>query len=243
MKWINTQDRFIAFFDIMGFKDFIYRNDHEVVLHKMLDLKLILSPVKRDAERKLNEPKESEVKFYNAIIRPVVFSDSILLVSDKNTPEDLFTLLFSCTWIINKCIAVNIPIKGAISYGTLTADFDSSLYFGKPLIDAFQLQDSLTYYGCVIDNNVESYLKSGKDAGYSSKWLIKYKTPFKLGSVFHYNLNWLERDLNHNENDKLLVENKEKELNNYYNTVSGSTRLYVDHTIEFFEFCKKGIDL
>jgi len=128
MDWINTKDRFIAFFDIMGFKDFIYRNNHNDVLEKMLELRLILSPVKSDSERKLKAPKESQKKFYNAIIRPVVFSDSIILVSEDKTVEDLFTLLFGCNWILNKCIKANIPIKGAISCGMLTADFENSLY-------------------------------------------------------------------------------------------------------------------
>jgi len=109
------------------------------------------------------------------------------------------------------------------------------------LIDAFLLQDSLTYYGCVLDNNVETYIKRSEVSAYTKKWYIKYNTPFKLATVFHYNLNWLEGDLEHNENDKLFIENKEKELNNYYNTVSGSIRQYVDHTIEFFEFCKKHV--
>jgi len=55
----------------------------------------------------------------------------------------------------------------------------------------------------------------------------------------HYNLNWLEIHIECNSNTNLLVENKGKEILNFYKTVSGPTRLYVDHTIEFFEFCKK----
>ena len=232
MDWEITQDRFIAFFDILGFKDFIYRNSHDVVLEKMKYLPIILSDIEEDAHNKLDK-NDCE-----GIIRPVVFSDSIMLISNDKSIIDLLNLLKCCYWILKNSIQINIPIKGAISSGILTADFNKSLFFGRPLVDAYLLQESMIYYGCIMDNNVEDFFKKNI-TGSPQKWLIQYRTPFKTASVNHYNLNWLEIHIECNSNTNLLVENKEKEILNFYKTVSGPTRLYVDHTIEFFEFCKK----
>ena len=172
----------MAFFDIMGFKDFISRNSHEEVKNKMNKLKNILLSIRINYKK-----KETPIK-------PVMFSDSIILISNLNSIIDLKELIHSIIFLIKNCFKANIPIKGAISKGMFTCDSDNSLYFGQPLIDAYKIQNSIKYYGCIIDNVVENDYINYCNNFILNKILVKYKTPFTKGKVNHYNLNWLVFD-------------------------------------------------
>jgi hypothetical protein len=232
MNWENTSDRYVAFFDIMGFKDFVFRNSHDLVLKKMEELSIVIHPIKSKFEEKTSKSIENE-GILNALTRPIVFSDSIVFVSNTANEDDLSTILFNCSWFINKCVISNIPVKGAISKGRFTADFNNSLYFGQPLIDAYLLQESVIYYGCIIDNLVEREFITYNNA-YQRACLTKYKTPFAKGRINHYNLNWLKG----NDNLDNEVTEAFNHLNDFYYSVHGETRLYVDNTIEFMNHCK-----
>ena len=39
VRWKPTCNRFVAFFDVMGFKDYVMRNKHEDVLKRITDIK------------------------------------------------------------------------------------------------------------------------------------------------------------------------------------------------------------
>jgi hypothetical protein len=235
MEWINTCDKFIAYFDIMGFKDFLFRNPHDTVLKKMESLNTVLNPIYNAFEKRLQG--EEEDPMFHSLIRPLVFSDSIIFISNSNTENDLNTLLLNCLWFIEKCIIVNIPVKGSISLGLFTADIEQSLYFGRPLIDAFYLQESIKFYGCIVDNTVEQFVKV-TNSEYFNDALVQYKTPFAKCRVNHLNLNWITFRKNTETPDKFKKE-VSSGLLNFYNSVHGETRIYVDNTIEFYEFCNK----
>ena len=126
LNWEITNNRFVTFIDIMGFKDLVFRNNHESVLEKMRTLMLAIDPIKNVAIRKLKgEGKEDWTK---SIIRPIIFSDSIMLISNDDSPESAHDILFSTQWLISGALNVGIPIKGAIAHGQQTADFEKRLY-------------------------------------------------------------------------------------------------------------------
>ena len=74
----NTAQRFVAFLDIMGFKERVARTEHD----RLLDL---LTNFNRDITRYVG-------KYKNAEIQLAQFSDSIVLFSNDDTPESLKTL-------------------------------------------------------------------------------------------------------------------------------------------------------
>jgi len=122
-----------------------------------------------------------------AYVRPVFFSDSILLISNDNSENAFAEIIFNSEWVVGRSLKRGIPIKVAIALGQQTADFDKSLHFGKPLIDAYNLQNELAFYGVAIHDTVEKKFDS---ATFKSHLLHRYKTPLKGGSVYHWVIDW-----------------------------------------------------
>lgn len=224
MKWENTNNRFIAFFDIMGFKNLVQYTSHEKIVKLMTDISFI---VKNMDSAKFGDENDA--------VRTTIFSDSILIVSNNDSINSAAHLMFQSAYLYRKCIELNIPIKGCISYGKFTADFDKSIFFGQPLIDAYLLQEELSIYSIVLHHSFESHLVGqtyGEEIFPNNVRWTKHLTPFKNGRSNHYHLNWCFYE--RNEDYKLLGQKRDL-LNKFYSTVSGRTRSYVDNTLVIFE--------
>lgn len=83
-----------------------------------------------------------------------------------------------------------IPIKGAISYGLITVIDErmnkNKLFFGKPIIEAYLLEEEIKHMGFMLDGSVEKKVNSESklmDLGY-----YNVETPLKSGLSSHYNL-------------------------------------------------------
>lgn len=226
-KWQKTTERYVAFLDIMGFKDRVFRARHDDVLKVMEKLSIYIKSIKSNAK--------ARIKVRRGVTLPVFFSDTILLVSNDDSQESLESIIRSCSWLTWKCLSMGLPIKGAISYGTQTADFNKSIHFGKALIDAYSLQQEVYFYGVVFHDSVELKLKDILTLQYRNE-CISYDTPFKkVGKIKHYVVDWTIIDelkgMGGNPTCMDIV-------NELYLTVSGEPRKYVDNTVEFVNSMK-----
>lgn len=217
-KWEETTERFIAFIDIMGFSNYVFRNEHKLVKKRMIALQRILANTELSVKR-----ISKQFDGINEAIRTVIFSDSILLITIDQSKSSLENILYTCQLFLSESFKKRIPLKGAISYGTITADFEKSLFFGKGLIDAYSLQEQLFMYGVVLDEKIERRLrKKGED----SVRLCKYgKVPTKSGMINHFTVDWMSSD----STKAVLI------MNGFYNDMSGYPRKYLDNTIEYIE--------
>jgi len=236
-EWEPTSTRFVAFLDIMGFKDMVFRNKHEEVLKTIETFKTATIDTINDIARiRLSQDKKEEKLRYTlkklfgeSIIKTVFFSDSILLISNDDSADSAEQLIINISIMLKEALAAGIPLKGAIAHGKQTADFDRSLHFGKPLIDAYELQNELHLYSVALHHSAEQHLIDiGIIDRFEKDYLYKYKTPLKGGKKVKHYLVALEGDL-------LKSENLKSTSSKLYSTVSGHTRLYVDHTLEFLE--------
>ncbi|MFC2185691.1 hypothetical protein ACFCT7_00145 [Fulvivirgaceae bacterium LMO-SS25] len=226
--WSIDCNRYVGFIDVMGFKDMVARKNHEEVgqmLHQMSFMKDILQKVVVSPFKKVDENFKREER-----VKSITFSDSVLFVTKDDSLSDLLVLSSVLEIFQEAAIQRGAPTKGAISYGRLTADFEKSIFYGQPLIDAYLLQDQLYYYGIVLDNEVESILIDNLRNEKIEKQLIeghffKMPTPFKSGKVQHYNVRLGN-----------LIEEQKEDL---YKTISGSVRRYVDNTIEIYDLMNK----
>jgi hypothetical protein len=232
--WDPTCDRFVVFMDIMGFRDMVYRNSHEEVMRMMYEFNRVIKSIDKtfgNKPSKKNPPMDDEDY---KLVKPVIFSDSVLLFSSDGTPSSLYNTITALQCLTADALVKGIPIKGAIAYGKQTADLKESLFFGKPLIDAWELQNDLFLYGVVLHHTVERYIHQHKE---DCKNIIdncdiqKYDTPFKQGSISHYILDctdylqFIEEDID--------IQSK---IHEFYLTVSGGTRKYVDNTVEYLTY-------
>lgn len=123
----NTAHRFVAFLDIMGFKDRVGRTSHSRLLAQLTDFNKAITGYIG--------------KYQNTEIQLAQFSDSIVLFSNDITQKSLKTLAEVTRGIMQTAIKLQIPLKGAIAQGQITCDIPKQLFFGQALIDAYLLEE------------------------------------------------------------------------------------------------------
>lgn len=229
-NWNGTADRFIAFIDVMGFKNMVMNNDHKEVLEKMNTLEGVRVTV-IDGENP-NMLMETNLKSSS-------FSDSFVVFSASDRPDDLLVLIHQLRILLGVCFGAKIPLKGTLSFGKVTTDFDKSIFFGQPIIDACALYGELHMLGIILDHNVErkiaEYVKDERFNIAFQHEAIQYKTPTKSGKINHYCVNWPEVMLHRHDEGTYILKDR-RNLESLYTTVSGSSRMYIDNTIDFFDF-------
>ena len=220
INWINPAQRFVAFFDIMGFKKMVERENHEVIVKKLKKIKnaLSLSEGMNNSDEIIKGINVSETK-------GITFSDSIVIFSKADTLGDAIKILFDSYWILQVSLENKIAINGVISYGKITFDIENSLFFGKPIIDAYLLHKQLQLYAVVFDHNFETKIDSLKIQNPISQYITRYKVNLKTSKVYHKMLS---------PGDDKTIEKHIGYTRNLYESVSGSSRIYIDNTLEFY---------
>lgn len=225
--WKLTTKRYIAFLDIMGFSDYVYRNPHAAVVKRMSIFQKIISTNGTELKEiaKLISNKDEAIK-------TVSFSDSVLIISSDESTASLESILFCSQMILVASFLNKIPIKGAISYGDMTADFDNSLFVGKALIDAYNLGEQLNMYGIVLDNKIERKINNYKFD--LSSYCVQSAIPMKSGLITHQAINWVNWMKSREKKDPKLT------LESFFELVSGAPRKYIDNTLDF---CKSAVKI
>ena len=222
-NWKETTNRYIVFIDIMGFSNLVYRNTHSSVKTKMLKFSKFFSDLEKVTE-------EVSLKKANSLsrIKTTVFSDSVLLISEDGSAKSLKSIVVACELILAKSFDSGIAIKGAVSYGMITADFLNSLFFGKGLIDAYKLEEELLFFGIALDHKVEKKLRTLK-VPLEDNLFVDKKVPTKSGKIKHKVINWLNIS-----KDAIGSDNHIEVLEKLYENMSGRPRLYLDNSIEVY---------
>ena len=220
-NWLPTDKRFVAFIDVLGFRDLVMRNSHSHLYDLLSEISKLRSLIDNWKDR-------SDGRYANAELYTVSFSDSIVVFSKSNTVEDFDLFTFGVKRLFSGAIDKSIPLKGALAYGEVSLNKSSQIYFGQPIIDAYLLEEEVNYFGIVAHNSIEKFYKDHLEQSLSGLILDEYKTPLKCGTISHFNLLWfIETDQPLTDFDKLR-----SKIKNFQNNVSGSPRRYIDHTIE-----------
>lgn len=226
MKFLETTERFIAYFDIMGFKDLIYRSDHSVVSNLMNAVSDTVSTIRYREDESLKKDARGKKKdFDKGIVLPTLFSDSVLFISRSNTIFDARKVAYAASFFLYHMFSACVPVKGALAYGMFTADFKASKFFGRPLVDAYLLTEETYFYGAVLHHSFEKYMHDNKYEELPGTILIHKPVHMKSGLVTHSFIDWRVHLKIRKE-----MEQSESMIEQFYRSVSGSTRQYVDNT-------------
>lgn len=225
-----TAERFIAYFDIMGFKDLIYRNDHSTVSDVIDYVSEHIHQLREWETEYLHlSPDEIDSDVKKGVMLPVLFSDSILFISRGNSVDDMKKIAYSSSFFMYRMFLAGIGVKGALSYGTFTADFEFSKFYGRPLVDAYLLAEEVQFYGAPLHHSFECIQNSFSEE-LPDSLLQRAPIPLKgSGMVTHSFIDWtIHLELsNPPEQASPLFET-------LYNGVSGGTRRYVDNTVAVY---------
>ena len=205
-----TCSRFVAFLDIMGFKDRVARNDHNEILNE-------LEVFQSNISQYVSYHREANVQL-------ALFSDSILIYSQNDSIESLHALADITSHIMMYAILQDkpIPLKGAIAAGRMTCNQTKQLYFGQALIDAYLLEENVKYYGVLVHHSAEKYLQGADFPEFRD-----VKAPLKGGEISHYELKWYDTPIKPDEHNQKTVDEC---LKNLRLTVSDEPRKYIDNT-------------
>jgi hypothetical protein len=215
--------RFVAYFDVLGFKDMVYRNSHSDVAEKMDVIGEVVEIIKEvETENLLKYNWNRKRSFHKGIVLPVMFSDSILFVSYSDKIYDAYKMIHATSYFMNKMFLASIPIKGCLAYGEFTADFEKSIFFGRPLIDAFYLSEETYFLGATLHHTFEKFLKD-KKLNPPIEIVKESALPMKNGLIHHKFIDW-RANSPEDENSKAIIED-------FYKNVSGSARKYIDNSL------------
>ena len=202
---IESAIRYVAYMDVMGFKDMVARNPHDVIGEKLQKLLLFIS----------------ELINNKGSIFSSIFSDSIYFFTSDDKQTTLKALIEILSKVMKYALSVGLPMKGAIAKGEVSIDLVKNLTFGQPLIDAYLIEESIVLYGVVIHNSVESIVREKTFQNY----VLETKIPLKSGTASHYILRWWRNDLK--ESQQLV---RDIRL-----SVSDSPRRYIDNTLDLMD--------
>lgn len=223
MEWKKKATRFILFVDILGFKDLVMRENHAQIIKKLTELTHALEYLEGE------EGTNFLSKYVNNLeidqTKSVTFSDSIIVFSKGCTATDAAKIIANASALLGYAMMHKIPVKGAISYGQITIDFEKSLFFGRPLIDAYLLHEELNMLSIIIDHNAEKRFNRLKSNIYNYSQLVQYEVSMKYSRVTH---TILAPTTN-------TVQKRIENLKRLYFQTSGKPRIYIDTTLKFYE--------
>lgn len=247
------EEVYLAYFDFLGFKEFIENNEDEVLMRRM-------GHIFRDIESAIGQGKYQQPQngvilsdLSNSQVNCLNISDTVLFWTNQCNYESLTELIkvaYEFNWLQ---ILYNFPIRGSIIKGKIRlvsgkqvnsngGSYSVQCLYGKGLIKAHQKAENQNWAGTVIDQSIIDDLeKVSKGIEFLSDYAIKYKVPYKS-------------DLELNEEYVLKVVKgitNETALKNTKESVSGvfaldnksiepkSVQIKIENTIKFIEFLAK----
>lgn len=243
--------KFIAYFDYLGFKQFIENNDlqyqQRIIGNNFRDIEYALGQGKMKKTKKgaIADLKESKINCIN-------FSDTIVFWTNDDSEESLMEIIkvaYTFNW---QTVVHFFPARGALVYGEIIyVDFEQhndagGIYninsvFGKGLVEAHEKAEKQHWAGTVIDSTLINELvkRNYKVDSFLSPYAKKYKVPYKkepeLFEEYVLNIVNVKRNLN----DVSLKNGKEMIMRNFSNHNKSidkkDVKEKIENTLKFLE--------
>jgi len=231
-------ERFICFFDILGFKTKILAYSFPV---KQSVYENIISNYKESINASVVDNK-GNVLIANNGDRIIAkqsniawFSDSVILYSDvltdANVESEIFNLLESALRLFVTMLKLKFPVRGAVAIGDFCANPELNIYLGKPLIDAYEFSLKHDWAGATLTADAARYMR---ERNISTNYLVDYCVPCKSGEVVTFKtLNWAsynEADRRNNITELIIKNAFESNAGN----MTWDVKRKLSNTLSFF---------
>lgn len=254
--------QFVAFLDILGFKDLVMNNDHDKLVQLFNNLfSLGIQIALANGAYKMIEnngvsittPDLEQLKVHSISI-----SDTVIFWTDNDTMADFINLTGMVRNFLNHSLQIGFPMRGAIVLGEMTYlknDFISNKQIsqqsiiGRSIVDAYIIEGSQEWAGCIVSQvAVNRYLeqysyfsnRNIKDLA-NLEYLIengilaRYNVPRKTGIIQEdYVINWPAASRTMFE--EAIVRNSFSKHNKNVN--DWNVELKIRNTIEFLKAMK-----
>ena len=239
MNQYKSQKRYVAYFDMLGFKEAVKRNQN------------IAWSCISEMQRSMEEILRIKIKdtSNNVIIddkvRSFIFSDSIVLFTLSNEYIDLMSILILSTQLFGQSLKYRIPLRGGVSYGDFYFNFDKKLFCGLPLVKAFELGECIQWSGVRLDSIIVQHCevcKKYNEEFFSSDIQIPWKAKLKDNTLTDiHTINWPKIFQNNWTKDPPITveeyyEAFEEMFGKYEHLKKDIQKKYIN-TVEFINHC------
>lgn len=152
------KDYYIAYFDLLGYKNFFERNPEKVG-----DFLNTIYEAIQNTKSYIHDIDASPIvgEFGQIAIRVKVFSDNILLCLERGFAEMEYLRFLAFISIVadiqrNFILQYDLFLRGGITIGMLS--FNEDFIFGQGLIDAVALEETAIYPRIIIGQSVLDYV-------------------------------------------------------------------------------------
>lgn len=227
-EWLISAERFIAYFDIMGFKKMIKDGNLNDLYTKFSKL----------IETNISANRRSRIAYY-------IYSDLIVVITKDSSQDSLKQLLEASIKITNDIIDFDWGMSGSIAKGRVVYDNKKHIFLGQPVVDAFLMQEEVDFYGITIcDSAVEDIKRYIADA--EKKKITRHlcgllkeeRLHFKSGYYSQYHLRWFDYVYNpkgpshpyyiKQRDDNHVVE----KLQSMLHVTKGKAKRYIENTLD-----------
>lgn len=167
MTSANYALKYVAFLDLLGFKNMVYQSvgDQNV----LNNINMALSYIGKMQHDNYN----GIMPMVNLGKQVTAFSDSIVISYDASMPGGGFHVLMDLVFICNDLLGIGIPIRGGVTVGPLIHDIQKC--FGPAMIDAYLMESQKALFPRIIINqNVIEYDLSKPGRANTLEYEAKY---------------------------------------------------------------------
>lgn len=199
--------KFIAFLDILGFKDLVENNSAEALADIYKEALLFGYQRSIEGLEELPEFKDPEDE-----IKSIIISDSILFWSVNDNFNSFIKLIIIIEGFIYASIYKGIPLRGSIEYDELievnpthiskNLSNSTPIILGRSIVKAYSKENKQNWAGCTVANEcIERFETLYAESDVEERigihtlveygYLIKYKVPYKNGAITEeFVINW-----------------------------------------------------
>lgn len=248
---------YLSYFDLMGFKEFILKNDPNYVTPRMNNIYL-------DIENALtrNNLKQEESGLYrpdvkNASLNCINISDTILFWTNDLNYNSLCSL-FVTTYLLNYTLNIsNFPVRGCMIKGIVDCisgkhnSVNDTFYaglclYGKGVVEAHDKAEGQEWAGTVLDQSIANELNTQQEKKLIEKYCVQYRIPYKITKQYPTG------DIGYDEyafklldsipNDaalNILKEDINRVFSNDNKSINENVKKKLDNTLKFADFLRK----
>lgn len=251
--------KYIAFLDILGFKDLVDNNTHERLfeLYDKVFSQIITLSLSNGRAKILDDGKNKTFHIETDTIKVncVTISDSIIIWTDDNSMISFSHIIEVVRTLLNYIFKTGIPLRGAIVEGYLDKigrtiispkDTSQTTLIGAGLVKAYLKEGIQNWSGCILDEScviaynkeVEKYKNIVKDILtidflLEKKYLLKYNVPCKNGvDTEELVINWTNLS-----NDNFSEENIISKFSEYNKNIENEkVKAIIKNTVDFVKY-------
>lgn len=238
---VTEGNRYVAFFDILGFKNWVETEGSWKVFVYIRDFMNLMI---RACMPKSVVNADMSVDLEPSIISYINFSDSIIFYSRDDSYETFRSMLKVCAEFMNVVICgPTRVIRGSLSHGEFYADPENNAYVGHALIDAYELEEKQDWLGVSLHSSIENtanFIRAQKEF---PRLIIQSLEPIKGSSNKPFCLNWIDKDVISSSFNAL--KSLDDCLNKGLETIKDDPekaeklKIRISNTREFIEHCQK----